>query len=155
MSLLGFLSEDGEVNITYRDLLNQSDVSEYYHVDTNLDGVFDDQDGYGGQYNFYIMTGGTSYSCGNAFPYFAQRDHLAKVMGKKPGGGDCVVGYYVDAAGRVGAISGFLKLGTVTDGKFVSNEDAVEPDLPMTDAEAAEIFFHADRIAEFIRNHAE
>lgn len=155
VAVLGFLSEDGEVNITYRDLLNQSDVSEYYHVDTNLDGIFDDQDGYGGQYNFYIITSGSSYSCGNALPYFAQKDHLAKVMGQKPGGGDCVVGYYVDASGRVGAISGFLKLGTIKDGEFVSNEDAVEPDLPMTDEEVSEIFFHPDRIAEYIESHAE
>lgn len=155
VAVLGFLSEDGEVNITYRDLLNQSDVSEYYHVDTNLDGVFDDQDGYGGQYNFYIITSGSSYSCANALPYFAQKDHLAKVMGQKPGGGDCVVGYYVDAAGRVGAISGFLKLGTITDGAFVSNEDAVDPDLPMTDEEVSEVFFHPDKIAEYIANHAE
>ena len=155
VSILGFLSKDGEVNITYRDLLNQSDVSEYYHVDTNLDGNFDDQDGYGGQYNFYILTSGGSYSCANALPYFAQRDHGAKVIGQKPGGGDCVVGYYVDATGRVGAISGFLQLGTLTDGVFVSNEDAVEPDLPMTDEEVSEIYFHTDKIAEFIAKHAE
>ena len=155
VSILGFLSKDGEVNITYRDLLNQSDVSEYYHVDTNLDGNFDDQDGYGGQYNFYILTSGGSYSCANALPYFAQRDHGAKVIGQKPGGGDCVVGYYVDATGRVGAISGFLQLGTLTDGVFVSNEDAVEPDLPMTDEEVSEIYFRTDKIAEFIAKHAE
>ena len=155
VSLLGFLSEDGEVNITYRDLLNRSDVSEYYHVDTNLDGIFDDRDGYGGQYNFYILTSGSSYSCGTALPYFAQRDGLAKVIGQKPGGGDCVVAYYVDAAGRVGAISGFLKLGTLTDGEFVSDEKAVEPDLPMTDEEVSEIFFHTDKIAEYLAAHAE
>ena len=154
VSVLGFLSKDGEVNITYRDLLNQSDVSEYYHVDTNLDGIFDGKDGYGGQYNFYILTSGSSYSCANALPYFAQRNHLAKVIGKKPGGGDCVVGYYVDAAGHVGGISGFLKLGSVENGEFVSNEKAVEPDLPMTDEEASEVFFHADKIAEFIAKNA-
>ena len=74
---------------------------------------------------------------------------------KKPGGGDCVVGYYVDATGRVGAISGFLQLGTLTDGVFVSNEDAVVPDLPMTDEEASQIFFHPDKIAEFIAGHAQ
>ena len=154
VSVLGFLSKDGEVNITYRDLLNQSDISEYYHVDTNLDGIFDGKDGYGGQYNFYILTSGSSYSCANALPYFAQRNHLAKVIGKKPGGGDCVVGYYVDAAGHVGGISGFLKLGSVENGEFVSNEKAVEPDLPMTDEEASGIFFHADKIADYIAKNA-
>ena len=73
----------------------------------------------------------------------------------KPGGGDCVVAYYVDATGRVGAISGFLKLGTLTDGEFVSDEKAVEMDLPMTDEEVKEVFFYADRIAEYIAGHME
>ena len=34
----------------------------------------------------------------------------------------------------------------------VSDERAVEPDLPMTDEEVSEVFFHADKIAEFIAN---
>ena len=64
-----------------------------------------------------------------------------------------MVGYYVDATGRVGGISGFLQLGTLKDGVFVSNEDAVVPDLPMTDEEVNQIFFHPDKIAEFIASH--
>ncbi len=155
ISLLGFLSEDGEVNFTYRDLLNGNYVSEYYHVDTNLDGLFDDEDGYGGQYDFYILTSGSSYSCGNALPYFAQRDHLARIIGQQPGGGDCVVGYYVDAAGHVGAISGFLQLGTMDGETFKSDETAVVPDLPFTDEEADEIYFHPDKIVEYISQHAD
>ena len=47
------------------------------------------------------------------------------------------------------------QLGTMTDGEFISNEDAVVPDLPMTDAEVSEIFFHTDKIAAFIASHAE
>ena len=64
-----------------------------------------------------------------------------------------MVGYYVDATGRVGGISGFLQLGAITDGEFVPNEDAVVPDLPMTDEEVNQIFFHPDKIAEFIAGH--
>ncbi len=155
VSLLGFLSEDGEVHITYRDLLNRNYVSEYYHIDTNLDGKFDDGDGYGGEYDFYILTSGSSYSCGTAFPYFAQKNKLAKVVGQKPGGGDCVVGNFVDAAGHVGAISGFLQLGTMDGDEFVSDETAVEPDLPMTDEEVKEVFFHPKKIAKYISEHTE
>ena len=51
------------------------------------------------------------------------------------------------------AIFSFLKRGTVTENGFESNEKAVVPDLPMTDEEASKIFFHADKIAEFIANH--
>ena len=104
---------------------------EYYHVDTNLDGVADDQDGFGGQYDFYIMCSGSSYSCGTALPYFAQQEGLAKIIGTQPGGVDCVVGTFVDAYGRCAAYSGMLKLGKYEDGEFVSDEKATVPDLNM------------------------
>ena len=128
---LGFLTEDGEVCITNRDLVSGSYKEEWYHVDTNLDGVADDNDGYGGQYDFYIMCSGSSYSCGNAMPYFAQKDGLAKIIGTPPGGGDCVVGSFVDAYGRIAAYSGMLQLGTEEEGSFVSNEKATHVDLDM------------------------
>ncbi len=148
VATLGFLSNDGEVNLTYRDLLNGNYCTEYYHVDTNLDGLFDDEDGYGGQYDFYILTTGSSYSCGNAFPYFAQKENLAKIIGEQPGGGDCVVATYVDAYGHVGVISGFKKLGTMEGNTFTSDETAVKVDIPLTREEGDEIYFHPKKIAE-------
>ena len=154
VSALGFLSEDGEVHITYKDLLNQNYRVENYHVDTNLDGRFDDEDGYGGDYQFYILTSGTSYSCATAFPYFAQQQNLAKIIGEKPGGGDCVVAYYIDAYGRVGAISGFKQLGTMDGGTFTSDESAVIVDIPFHDDEGNEIYFHPEQIAGFIDENA-
>lgn len=131
VSVLGFLSEDGEVRITLQDIPAGSYKEEYYHVDTNMDGVADDQDGYGGKYDFYIMTSGQSYSCGNALPYFAQKNGLAKIIGSKPGGGDCVLGTLIDAYGYCGAYSGMLKLGTNEADGFVSNEKATEMDFDM------------------------
>ena len=154
VATLGFLSEDGEVCITYRDLLNQNYRVENYHVDTNLDGRFDDDDGYGGQYNFYILTSGSSYSCANAFPYYAQQQGLATIIGEKPGGGDCVVAYYVDAYGHVGAISGFKQLGIMDGDSFISDESAVTVDIPFEGDEANEIYFQPEKIAQFIADHA-
>ena len=49
----------------------------------------------------------------------------------------------------------FEQLGTLTGGEFVSDEDAVEPDLPLTDEEVSAVFFHADKIAEYLAAHAE
>ncbi|WP_026659096.1 S41 family peptidase [Butyrivibrio sp. AC2005] len=131
ITILGFLSKDGEVTITDMDLLSKSYREECYHVDTNLDGIADDKDGFGGEYDFYIMTSPSSYSCGNALPYFAQQNGLATIIGTKPGGGDCVVGNFMDAYGCGGAFSGMLKLGKMEKGKFVSNESVTEPDLNM------------------------
>lgn len=131
VSVLGFLSEDGEVKITDRDLLTGNYREEWYHVDTNLDGIADDEDGYGGQYNFYILCSGHSYSCGNALPYFAQQEGLATIIGTNPGGGDCVVNYFIDAYGRCAYYSGMLKLGKEDANGFVSNEKATTVDLSM------------------------
>ena len=77
------------------------------------------------------MCSGNSYSCANALPYFAQQQGLAKIIGTAPGGGDCVVGYFIDAYGRCAYYSGPLKLGTDGGSGFVSNEKATVPDLNM------------------------
>ena len=154
VSTLGFLSNDGEVRISYRDLLNDDYREEYYHVDTNLDGSFDDEDGYGGQYKFYVLTSGSSYSCANAFPYFAQLEGLATVIGEKPGGGDCVVAYYIDAYGHVGGISGFKQLGNMDGDTFTSDESATVVDIPFEGSEGDGIYFRPDKIAQFVKDHA-
>ena len=120
IAVLGFLSEDGEVKISYQNTMTGSYNEECYHVDTNLDGIADDQDGFGGQ-----------YSCGNALPYFAQQNSLAAVIGTRPGGGDCVLGYFIDAYGRCAYYSSMLKLGKMEESGFVSNEKATVPDLNM------------------------
>ena len=150
VATLGFLSNDGEVKITYNDVLNKNYHTEYYHVDTNLDGRFDDDDGFGGQYNFYVLTTGLSYSCGNAFPYFAQKENMAKIVGEHPGGGDCCVANYVDAYGRVGGISGFKKLGTLEGDTFTSDETAVVVDIPLTKEEGDATYFHPEKIAQLV-----
>ena len=125
------LSEDGEIRITNRDMLSGNYREEWYHVDTNLDGIADDRDGFGGMYDFYILCSGNSYSCGNALPYFAGQEGLAAVLGTRPGGGDCMAARFVDAYGRCASYSGMLKLGAEEDGAFVSNEKAVVPDFEM------------------------
>ena len=131
IAILGFLSEDGEVRITNQDLLAGNYREECYHVDTNLDGIADDQDGYGGQYDFFIMSSGSSYSCANALPYFAQQEGVATIIGVNPGGGDCFLGYFIDAYGRFGCYSSFLKLGQEEVGGFISDEKATQVDLNM------------------------
>ena len=157
VSVLGFLSEDGEVKMTLRDLVANNYREEYYHVDTNLDGIADDRDGYGGQYDFYIMCSGTSYSCANALPYYAQQSGLAKVIGCNPGGGDCVVASFADAYGRCAVYSGSLKLGREDEnGVFVSDEKATTVDLNMMPSilDAADVpWFDADGIADAVHQY--
>lgn len=149
-AVLGFLSSDGEVHLTYFHTLNQNYCSEWYHVDTNLDGEFDAEDGFGGQYDFYILTSGCSYSCANALPFFAQADGLAKIIGEQPGGGDCAVASFLDAYGHVARMSGYFKLGRMTDGNFISDEHAVKVDIPFGE-NAEKLYFNYKNIAELLK----
>ena len=120
-------------------------------MDTNLDGKFDVQDGFGGQYDFYVLTSGCSYSCGNALPFFSQVDGLAKIIGEAPGGGDCAVYPFLDAYGHIADMSGRWKLGRMYDGKFVSDEYAVKVDYPFGD-DADKLYFNYKAIAEWLTN---
>ena len=156
VSILGFLSKDGEVRFTDMDMVAGNYREEFYHVDTNLDGADDDKDGFGGQYDFYIMCSGESYSCANALPYFAQKDGLAKIIGTKPGGGDCVVGYFIDAYGRCAFYSSFLKMGRQEGKKFVSDEKDTTVDYNMmpsiTDIDSVP-WFDAKGITEAVHQY--
>ena len=60
-------------------------------VDINGDGVYDTEDCFGDDFNFYILTSDCSFSCGNAFPCVAKAEGYAKIIGQKSGGGECAV----------------------------------------------------------------
>ncbi len=155
IAALGFLSEDGEVHLTTRHLRNANYNDEWFHVDTNLDGVFDDNDGYGGQYNFYILCTASSYSCANAMPYYAQKDGLAKIIGELPGGGDCVVNMIPTAMGQVVYSSGPMQLGRMDGDHFVTDEKDTVVDAAFPEDVKPSDFFDPSYIAEFVRSLAE
>ena len=73
---------------------------EYFEVDRNLDGKFDDQDkavDYS-DLNFAVLTSRSSFSCANLLPSVLA-DGGIMVMGERSGGGSCAVGKYVTADG--------------------------------------------------------
>ena len=59
-------------------------------VDTNGDEKYTSEDAFGNDFNFYILESDCSFSCGNAFPYYAQLMGI-KLLGEKSGGGECAV----------------------------------------------------------------
>lgn len=151
VTTLGFLSPDGEVNFNYQHTLTKNFHSEWYHVDTNLDGKFDVRDGFGGKYKFYILTSGFSYSSANALPFFAQSAGLAKIIGAAPGGGDCEVAKFLDAYGHAASMSGYRKLGYMSNGQFVSDEHAVKVDYPFGD-QADKLYYNYKAIAQWLKD---
>ena len=92
--LLALLSKDNNSTLYFLNDLTESVTKQVYHVDTNKDGVYDGNDCYGNIFkNIYILTSPVSFSCGNAFPIFAQKQYSnVHIIGTKSGGGECVVG---------------------------------------------------------------
>ncbi|MCR4562108.1 MAG: hypothetical protein K5694_02760 [Bacilli bacterium] len=130
---LGFISNGGVAHVTDRIYKTDTYSEEYYKVDTNADGVFDSKDGFGGKYNFYIVETYSSFSCGNALPYYAKKDGLAKIVGQTSGGGNCVVGNVFLPTGDIIGYACNTILGKKENGVFTSNDAGVTPDIAMTD----------------------
>ena len=61
----------------------------------------------------------------------------------------CVVAPFLYAYGHVARISGWKKLGRMTDGKFISDEHAVKVDYPFGD-KADKLYFNYKAIAELL-----
>ena len=112
------------------DPLTKAHSEARYHIDTNLDGVFDENDGYQGQYKFYILTSAYSFSCANMFPFFAKMNGFAKIIGETSGGGACVVSYEATPDGKPFRISGNIRSGE-TNNPSVHDDAGVKIDFAL------------------------
>ena len=93
VKLLCLLSKDNSSTIYYRNGENNSVGYMTSKVDVDLNGKIDEADKtFGSDFKFYILTSPYSFSCGNAFPKYAEDLGLAKIIGNKSGGGECIVG---------------------------------------------------------------
>lgn len=83
----------GRKHFQWQNTLTGQLEKEYFDVDRNLDGVFDEKDDavdYSGL-NFAVLTSRSSFSCGNLLPSVLA-DEGIMVMGERSGGGSCAVG---------------------------------------------------------------
>lgn len=89
--LLALMSDDNyaRINFAYENSGTVTDLE--FRVDSNGDGVYDENDCFGQYFDFYILTSSFSFSCGNAFPFHAKCNGIAQVMGVKSGGGEMTV----------------------------------------------------------------
>ncbi len=106
---LSFLTDDS-VTITVKNPLTGARYTECVDYDNDFDGDFKDKDSYSGKYNFYILTSGYSFSCGNAFPCIARENGYAKILGENSGGGDCSISASVGVDGTNWVMSSNAKL---------------------------------------------
>ena len=98
--LLALLSKDNKSLMYLRDEVDNSIQVYTTRVDSNKDGKYDASDCYGNDFDFFIVTSSYSFSCGNAFPFYAQRAGYAKIVGFQSGGGECCVFNYTLPTGQ-------------------------------------------------------
>ncbi|MCR5491834.1 MAG: hypothetical protein K6F32_06880 [Bacilli bacterium] len=116
-----------------------------YQVDTDLDGEFTEEDGYQGQYNFYILTSNYSFSCGNLFPAIAKQNGIAKIIGQQSGGGACTVAYTVTPDGLPFRMSGLCR-----EGDFNDPSEHFDDGVPVDHELALNHFYDDAYLDEFV-----
>ena len=112
-----------------KDTLDNSIREYHYKVDLNADGVYGGEgDTFKGKFNFYFLTSGFSFSCGNCLPGMA-KDAGAKIIGERSGGGASPVGVFLDALGSAINISNYTNMVYKgEDGKYVQNDAGIPLD---------------------------
>ena len=148
INVLGFIN--GKAHISLREALTGAYKDIYYNVDTNLDQVYDENDGYNSLYKFYVISSPLSYSSANALINSVKMDKSATVIGKKSGGGACVVYQTVFPSGDLVNISGNMVLGSYNnENQFIDIDDGVEVDYEFPDYS---YYFDSEKINNFINS---
>ncbi len=136
--LMGFMTK-APLFFSMHNLATNADIIYNWRVDTNGDGNYDSRDGYS-RFKWFVLTSEASYSCANTLPTIAKSTGLAKVIGRTPGGGICMVGKYHlsnEFAGRTSSIFR-LQAAKISGGKFEfyhypDNDRGVNPDYVMSE----------------------
>jgi hypothetical protein len=103
-----------------------------YQGDINLDGVFDAQDSLSGKH-LYCLTSGVSFSCGNLVPSLLKESGVVTLLGRKSGGGACIVGYSSLPDGMIYQLSSENRMCTRKNGTFYSVDQGAEVDVTLSD----------------------
>ena len=126
---LSLLSPNGKTYLPYL-VTTSGYVNACYQMDSNLDSNYDSSDGHYQSFDFYILTSEYTYSAAASFAYLAQKYNLAKVIGKKSGGGSCCVGNAYTAIGDYIAYSSEINFGFYdNNNNFKDIDDGATPDI--------------------------
>ena len=131
MKLLALISKDNNGGISFYDDTTTQVGIYGAQIDINADEKYDQDDCFGNDFNFYILTSDCSFSCGNAFPCLAQINKTAKIIGQKSGGGECAVAIHYLPNSQYVYHSSNLHLGYFDEGTntFTGFEKGATPDI--------------------------
>ena len=132
----------GSSTINIKSSLTGAMCSTSYLVDVDMDGNYSNEDTLQGLKNsdgtsrklkLYCIISPKSFSCGNALPAIFKDSGKVVILGKKSGGGACVVCQASSADGTLFQISGFYQICTTKNGSFYQADEGVEPDFIFAD----------------------
>ncbi len=127
--LLGLMKKDFHIN-SYNYYVNDM-CQRHYQLDLNENGVYgEEEDTFEGKYDFYVLTSGASFSCGNAFPGAAKYNKAAKIIGKRSAGGASGVDYFTTPSGfDLRCSSCMTEAFELEDGSFIENDKGIPVDF--------------------------
>ena len=114
-------------SLSLNDTFNKYRMDEYYGIDINLDGKYDQEDvEEANKFNFNIgvLTSSYSFSCANLFPA-AMKDLGFKILGQRSGGGSCAINIKTTGDGLMYVHSAYYSL---TDQHGNNIDGGIEPD---------------------------
>lgn len=134
MKLLSLISKNNKSAISYLEASTQELALATTKIDINNDQVYDLDDCFGDDFNFFIMTSDCSFSAANAFACTASYAGICKTIGQKSGGGECAVGIHYLPNGQYLYHSSNLHLGyySETNNQFIGFEDGATPTFEIT-----------------------
>ena len=150
--LLALLSKDNKGFFSMLDSTTSTAFTNYMSVDANGDGEYTDDETFGNRFNFYILTSDCSFSCGNAFPLYAQLMGI-KTIGENTGGGECAVAIHYMPNSEYVYHSSNMHIGYYDEGlkKFNGFESGAKPDISLVPSNAKALLEESDG-DEYVNN---
>ena len=131
--LLALISPANQSVMYFHNTLTNSVYTTTTRLDMNMDGKVDEDDEtYGDDFRFYMLTSPAAFSCGTAFPFYAQHSGFAKIIGVKPAGGECVLATDRLPNGQSYAHSGTLRVCYPSGNDYVYDEAGVKMDTDIS-----------------------
>ena len=150
-NLLTLLSKDNKSTMCFHDVLTNTVLTAETRLDTNRDGKVDEKDVTYGKYKIYLLVSPCAFSCGTAYPFYAEAQKLATIIGQKPAGGECVLAQAILPNGQCLAHSGTLRVCFPKGDGYIYDEAGPEID---TDFRYDE-FYDLEKMVEKLKEDEE
>ncbi len=140
----------GQADLSTKNTLTGAMTDAVYTIDTNLDGVFDENDTLAGKgLHFYCLESPISFSCGNLVPNAFKASHQVTLLGQPSSGGSCAVHPLCTAGGTFYQTSGYRRFSVMKNGSFYDVDRGAEPDHFIGDPDK---FYNRKQLTDFINN---